>query len=162
MGFGLPAAIGAALATGEPALCVTGDGSLMLCIHELSTLAELDLDVCVLVLDNGHLGLVRQQQTLFYGDRRVAARFERGPDLVAAARALGVHACTLDGAPDPLERLVQGLRRSGPRLIHVPVDAAELVLPMVAPGGGNLEMVLQPPAEAAAAATGTQPANSKA
>ena len=68
MGFGLPAAIGAALANpGRRVLCISGDGSFQMNIQELATLAELGLPVTILLLNNGHLGLVRQQQELFYG-----------------------------------------------------------------------------------------------
>jgi acetolactate synthase-1/2/3 large subunit len=142
MGFGLPAAIGAALATGGRVLCVTGDGSLLINVQELATLAELELDVVVLVLDNGHLGLVRQQQALFYGERISAARFERPTDFVAIARGFGLAACSLGESRDPLAALDAALARRGPQLVHAPIDARELVLPMVPPGAGNHEMVL--------------------
>ena len=70
MGFGLPAAIGAALAApGRRVVCVSGDGSILMNIQELATLADLGLPVAVLVFNNAHLGLVRQQQELFYGGR---------------------------------------------------------------------------------------------
>ena len=76
MGFGLPAAIGAALAApGRRVVCVSGDGSFLMNIQELATLAELDLNVAVVVMNNRHLGLVRQQQELFYGGRLSASRF---------------------------------------------------------------------------------------
>ena len=145
MGFGLPAAIGAALATGGRVLCGTGDGSLLLSLHELATLAALDLDVTVLVLDNGHLGLVRQQQSLFYGNRICGARLERPTDFVTVARGLGVEACSLAGCTDPLATLDALLARRGPRLVHALIDARELVLPMVPPGAGNHEMVMGAP-----------------
>ncbi|HKU42362.1 MAG TPA: biosynthetic-type acetolactate synthase large subunit [Polyangiales bacterium] len=137
MGFGLPAAIGAALESGRPALCISGDGSLPLNIQELATLAELGLDVTVVVLDNGHLGLVRQQQTLFYGARLSASTFERATDFVALARAYGIEALrTTD-----LAELAAALDRPGPRLIQVPIDAREMVLPMVPPGAANHDML---------------------
>lgn len=140
MGFGLPAAIGAALETGGPVWCVTGDGSLLLNIQELATLAELELDVAIIVLDNQCLGLVRQQQTLFYERRLSAAAFERRTDFVAVARAFGIEAISIR---DPSE-IHPWLAKRGPRLIHVPISTAEMVLPMVAPGAGNHQMVLAP------------------
>lgn len=143
MGFGLPAAIGAALASGGRVLCVSGDGSLLLNIHELATLAELDLDVTVLVLDNRHLGLVRQQQMLFYEQRLSAAHLTRATDFVAVARGLGVAANSLAGERDPLPRLRALLQRRGPQLIHAPIEASAMVLPMVPPGAGNHEMLAQ-------------------
>ncbi|MET0386471.1 MAG: biosynthetic-type acetolactate synthase large subunit [Polyangiales bacterium] len=141
MGFGLPAAIGAALSTDQPVVCVTGDGSLMINIQELATLAELGLPVTVLVLDNRHLGLVRQQQTLFYGQRLSASAFERSVDFVAIARGFGLRATSLVSAADRDERLPALLRLPGPQLIHVPIDPELMVLPMVAPGEANHRMI---------------------
>ena len=141
MGFGLPAAIGAALASDAPVLCITGDASLLLNVHELATLAELDLDVTVLVLDNRHLGLVRQQQELFYGARLSSALLPQATDFAGVARAMGIAACSLAGEPDPFARLVETIARRGPRLIHAPVAPCDHVLPMVPPGGANHEMV---------------------
>lgn len=141
MGFGLPAAIGAALASQGRVLCISGDGSLLINIHELATLAELDLDVTILLLDNQHLGLVRQQQTLFYGQRLSACSFERPTDFVAVARGFGIPAQTWEPRPSGLRALEALLNERGPRLIHVPLTAAEMVLPMVPPGAANHEMV---------------------
>jgi acetolactate synthase-1/2/3 large subunit len=137
MGFGLPAAIGAALESNAPVLCITGDGSILLNLQELATLAELALDVTIIVLDNRHLGLVRQQQTLFYDARLSASRFERALDFVAVARSFGIEALRLEPTTPDLATLGASLARPGPRLIHVPIDAREMVLPMVPPGAGN-------------------------
>ena len=141
MGFGLPAAIGAALETQGRVLCISGDGSLLINIHELATLAELDLDVTILLLDNQHLGLVRQQQTLFYGQRLSACRFERPTDFVAVARGFGIPAETWAPRTSGLRELSRLLAERGPRLLHVPLTAAEMVLPMVPPGAANHEML---------------------
>jgi len=141
MGFGLPAAIGAALAGRGPVICVSGDGSLLLNIHELATLAELDLDVTIVLLDNRHLGLVRQQQMLFYGERLSAAHLAHATDFVAVARGFGVDAVSLTQPADRAAALDALLTRRGPRLIHIPIDPAEMVLPMVPSGAGNHEML---------------------
>jgi acetolactate synthase-1/2/3 large subunit len=150
MGFGLPAAIGAALASQHPTLCITGDGSILLNLQELATLAELELDVTIIVLDNQHLGLVRQQQTLFYDARLSASRFERALDFVAIARSFGIEAVRLDSTPAGLAQIGDLLAKRGPRLIHVPIDAREMVLPMVPPGAGNHVMIHKHGAPAAA------------
>jgi acetolactate synthase I/II/III large subunit len=152
MGFGLPAAIGAALQTGSHVVCVTGDGSLLLNIQELATLAELDLDVTILLFDNQHLGLVRQQQTLFYGRRICGASFERPSDFVAIARAFGIAAESWSPERAASTELGRRLARRGPQLIHVPLDAAEMVLPMVPPGAANHEMLGAPVAHSDPAA----------
>jgi acetolactate synthase-1/2/3 large subunit len=141
MGFGLPAAIGAALARPEgKVVCVSGDGSLLMNIQELATLAELDLDVKVVVMNNGHLGLVRQQQELFYGGRDYASRFQARPDFPSIAEGFGVPGTDI-GEGDPIGRLAEALESRGPALINVPVHQVENVFPMVPPGGANREMI---------------------
>ncbi|MEM7259677.1 MAG: biosynthetic-type acetolactate synthase large subunit [Pseudomonadota bacterium] len=84
MGFGLPAAIGMALAAPDhKTICFSGDGSLMMNIQEFATAAEHNLDLKVILLNNNHLGLVRQQQTLFYGKNLSAVKFEQKTDFPA-------------------------------------------------------------------------------
>lgn len=140
MGFGLPAAIGAALAEPEATtLCFTGDGSLLMNVQELATLAELDLNVKIVLLDNAALGLVRQQQELFYQRRFVASVYSQPSRFVAIAQAFDIPAFDLGEAPEPHAALSQALRRRGPVLIRVPIAASQHVLPMVAPGAANTE-----------------------
>lgn len=142
MGFGLPAAIGAALA--EPVarvLCVSGDGSLLMNAQELATLAERDLDVTVLVMDNGGLGLVRQQQALFFDRRYSASGYARGTDLCALARAYGVPAIDLGAEDDAAAALAAALATPGPKLVRAPIDADARVLPMVPAGAANIAPV---------------------
>ncbi|MBB6093226.1 acetolactate synthase-1/2/3 large subunit [Povalibacter uvarum] len=140
MGFGLPAAIGAALVRPDATvICFTGDGSLLMNIQELATLSELGLKVKIVLLDNAALGLVRQQQTLFYGKRLVASQFNQPGDFVAIARAFGIPAIDLESCPAPHGTLARALHGEGPMLIRVPIAADEHVLPMVAPGKANVE-----------------------
>lgn len=142
MGFGLPAAIGAALAEpGKLVVCFTGDGSLLMNIQEMATAVEEGVNVKIVLLNNGHLGLVRQQQQLFYGRRYEASRFGVQPDFPAIARAFGLTAYDLAGAADPLETLARALSGPGPCLIHVPIAAGENVYPMVPPGAANTQMI---------------------
>ena len=142
MGFGLPAAIGAALVSRQsPVFCITGDGSLLMNIQELATLAELDLNVKIILLDNAALGLVRQQQELFYQQRYVASRYQRPTDFLRVAQAFGVDAYDLGGRSDAGRLLSELLVRSGPLLIRVPIDHAAQVLPMVPAGGSNIEPI---------------------
>jgi acetolactate synthase-1/2/3 large subunit len=142
MGFGLPTAIGAALADPEKrVVCVTGDGSLLMNIQELATLAELRAKVTVIVMDNGRLGLVRQQQELFYDGRYIASRFESRPDFAAIAAGFGVPSVdleALDGGNGEAA-LAAALSAGGPVLVRVAVDAAANVYPMVPPGAANEE-----------------------
>ena len=145
MGFGLPAAIGAALVSKDvPVVCLTGDGSLLMNIQELATLAELDLNVKVVLLDNAALGLVRQQQDLFHNGHHVGSRYQRGTDFVAIAHAFGIRAHDLGKCGNPESTLGQAMTAEGPWLIRVPIDETEHVLPMVAPGMSNTEPVDHP------------------
>ncbi|MGF6781566.1 biosynthetic-type acetolactate synthase large subunit [Paraburkholderia sp. GAS334] len=142
MGFGLPAAIGAALALPQAgAVCFSGDGSLMMNVQELATLAELGLNVKIVVMDNSALGLVRQQQELFYQKRHFASLYERAPSLCVVARAFGIPAYDLADARDANAMLREAFTRNGPALIRAPVAVAEMILPMVAPGAANTEMI---------------------
>ncbi|MET0534028.1 MAG: biosynthetic-type acetolactate synthase large subunit [Steroidobacter sp.] len=145
MGFGLPAAIGAALAEPDATtICFTGDGSLLMNVQELATLAELDLNVKIVLLDNAALGLVRQQQELFYQRRFVASQFDQPSQFVAIARAFGVPAFDLGKSAAPHTALADALNARGPRLIRVPIAASQHVLPMVAPGAANTDALDHP------------------
>lgn len=142
MGFGLPAAIGAALTQPDtPVVCITGDGSLLMNVQELATLAEQRLNVKLVLMNNRHLGLVRQQQELFYGKNFFAVRFEVEPDFPALARAFGIQAVDLEGSRAPAADLEAALHSEGPCLIHCPVHHQENVWPMVPPGAANHEMI---------------------
>ncbi len=142
MGFGLPAAIGAALALpGRTVVCFSGDGSLLMNVQELATAAEQGVEVKIILLNNAHLGLVRQQQQLFYGGRFYASRLADNTDFVTIARGFGVQAIDLGKAPDPIESLASALTHPGPCLINVPIAADENVYPMVPPGGANRDMI---------------------
>jgi acetolactate synthase-1/2/3 large subunit len=142
MGFGVPAAIGAALAAPErTVVCFTGDGSILMNLQELVTAAEEGVNVKIVLMNNAALGLVHQQQTLFYGNRLFASQFKSMPDFVAVASALGITGVDLDTANDPRAVLADELRAPGPCLIHVTIDAEEKVYPMVPPGAANREMI---------------------
>jgi acetolactate synthase-1/2/3 large subunit len=138
MGFGLPAAIGAALASpGRRVLCLTGDGSILMNLQELATAAEWNLPVTIVVFHNGGLGLVRQQQELFYGARHTANRHDSGPDFPALARAFGLAAWRVGSLATARQTIAQALAHPGPSLLEIPVAAESLVFPMVAPGAAN-------------------------
>jgi acetolactate synthase-1/2/3 large subunit len=142
MGFGVPAAIGAALA--EPqrtVVCFTGDGSILMNIQELVTAGEENANVKIVLMNNSTLGLVHQQQTLFYGARLVASQFRTMPDFVRAAQALGIAAIDLDQAANPCAALMEAIARPGPCLIHAGIDAEQKVYPMVPPGAANRDMI---------------------
>ncbi len=142
MGFGLPAAIGAALAApSRPVICISGDGSIQMNIQELATLAETHANVKVVILNNGHLGLVRQQQELFYEGRYAASRFECRPDFAALARGYGLPGFDLGTSSDPEKILKAALTTPGPCIINAPIHPEVNVYPMVPPGAANSEMI---------------------
>ena len=142
MGFGLPAAIGAALA--EPArtvVCFSGDGSILMNVQELATAAEENVNVKVVLLNNSALGLVHQQQTLFYGQRIFASKFKGVPDFLAVAKGFGWMTVDLDAEVDRQVALARAMACKGPTFIHARIAMQEHVLPMVAPGAANREMI---------------------
>ncbi|MFT2794830.1 acetolactate synthase large subunit [Serratia sp. N21D137] len=142
MGFGLPAAIGAALA--EPqrkVLCFSGDGSLMMNIQEMATAVEHNLDVKIILMNNQALGLVHQQQTLFYQQHIFAATYPKRTDFLKIAAGFGLDTCDLNAEPDPQAALLAAIQRPGPCLIHALIDINEKVYPMVPPGAANIEMI---------------------
>lgn len=142
MGFGLPAAIGMALAQPDrKSICFSGDGSFMMNIQELATLAEENLDVKIIVLNNGYLGLVRQQQSLFYAENFSAVHFRQGVDFAMAALSMGVKGIDLGCADDPEQVLRDALQEKGPCVINIPIQETEMVFPMVPPGGANSDMI---------------------
>jgi acetolactate synthase-1/2/3 large subunit len=142
MGFGLPAAIGAALACPErTVVCFSGDGSLLMNIQELATAVEEGVNVKVVLMNNQSLGLVHQQQDLFYGRRIFASEFRTHVDFVRVAQGFGLKTLDLAEAPEPLLALAEALHQPGPCLIHAQVDVNEKVFPMVPPGAANKDMI---------------------
>jgi len=142
MGYGLPAGIGALMAEPDATvITVSGDGSIMMNIHELATLRRYRLPLKIVLLDNSQLGMVRQWQQLFYGENFSEVDLFDNPDFAAVARAFGIEAFTLDQrehAPAAIERL---LNTSGPILCHVRIDPRENVWPLVPPGKSNADMM---------------------
>jgi len=142
MGFGLPAAIGAALAAPEkPVLCITGDGSLMMNLQELDTAVERGLNLKVVIMNNQNLGLVRQQQSLFYGKRIHAVKNQCAFNFAAVAEAMGARGVDVGRTDTPWPVLTQALQQPGPVVIDVPIAEDAMVLPMVPPGAANKDMI---------------------
>ncbi len=141
MGFGLPAAIGAAIANPKKkVVCISGDGSIMMNIQELATLAEQALDVTVIVLQNGTLGMVRQQQKYIFARNYSASEFGKSPDLLGIARGFGIETFDADADRD-WQKEVFASRRRGPAFVRVSIDPEEDVLPYVMAGKANIESI---------------------
>lgn len=142
MGFGVPAAIGAALACpNRRVICFSGDGSLMMNMQELATAVEQNVNIKIILMNNNSLGLVNQQQRLFYGERVFASRYQRPIDFIKIAQGFGIKAFDLATSVEPTKMLARALNEEGPCLIHAPISANEQVYPMVPPGAPNKIMI---------------------
>jgi acetolactate synthase-1/2/3 large subunit len=145
MGFGLPAAIGAQVARPDATVvCVTGEGSLLLNVQELATAAHEQLPVKVIMLDNGSLGMVRQQQDMFWGGRRSGIDLGATPDWTALAAAFGI--AGREAGDDVEDAIAATLAEPGPALLRVPIDPDEDCLPMFRPGGAARDIIGVSPA----------------
>ena len=142
MGYGLPAAIGAQFADRKSTVInVTGDGSFMMNAQELATIRRYNLPVKVIVMDNQCLGMVRQQQELFYGNRESQINLDDNPDFVAMARAFDIPALHINRT-DQIRRGIETiLAYNGPMLLHVAISREDNVWPIVKPGASNREMI---------------------
>lgn len=142
MGFGLPAAIGAAQANPDKKVVLfAGDGSILMNIQELATLADLNLNLTVILMNNGHLGLVRQQQELFYDGNYIASRFTTNPDFAAIAEGFGITSYDLNGESSPVPVLSRALSERKPCFVNVPIHHGHNVMPMVPPGAANIDSI---------------------
>ncbi len=142
MGFGLPAAMGALESDRtKQVICVSGDGSIMMNIQELATLKRYRLPVKIVLLDNQALGMVRQWQELFFDKRYSEVDLSDNPDFAAVAAAFGIQSLHVDRA-DGVEAALQALLAAdGPALLHVAIDTAANVWPLVPPNRNNAEMM---------------------
>lgn len=135
MGFGLPAAIGASIANPDKqVICFTGDGSLMMNIQELATLTELQLNIKIIVLNNSALGMVKQQQQLFYNQNYSASRFGGGFNYQALAGAFGIDSKKMILGNEDMSRLNRWLKEPGASLIDIQISDREVVTPIMQPG----------------------------
>ncbi|MBR4179093.1 MAG: acetolactate synthase large subunit, partial [Treponema sp.] len=142
MGFGLPAAIGAALANPEKRIvCISGDGSIMMNIQELATLRELNLGVTVIVLQNGTLGMVYQQQKYLFDKNYSASVFDQNPDLLAIAAGFGIETVDADTDPEWYKKAFDCKRANKPCFVRCSVDSEENVLPFVPGGRANIDAI---------------------
>lgn len=142
MGFGLPASIGAQLA--DPDACVlsiSGDGGFQMCSQELAVIAELQLPIKIIILNNQALGMVRQWQEIFYQSRYSHSKFPTLPSFVKLAEAYGIKGYEIHTEEEAETILDQVLHTREPVLLDFHVNPDENVYPMIAPGKGIHEMV---------------------
>ncbi len=144
MGFGLPAAMGVQLAhRDETVVCVTGEGSIQMCIQELSTCNQYALPLKIVNLNNRYLGMVRQWQEFFYQGRYAMSYMESLPDFVKLAESYGHVGMQID-KPGDVESALKEAMALKDRLVFMDfiTDQAENVYPMIPAGGGQNEMIL--------------------
>ena len=142
MGFGLPAAIGAAIANpSKRIVCFSGDGSIMMNVQEMATLAELNLPVTIIVFQNGTLGMVYQQQKFLFDKNYSASVFGRSPDLLSIARGFGLEAIDADSDAEWYKKAFDNNRQNKPCFVRISVDSEENVLPFVPGGKANIDSI---------------------
>ncbi len=143
MGFGLPAAMGAILANpGATVACVTGEASIQMCIQELSTCKQYHLPVKIVNLNNKYMGMVRQWQQFFYGNRYAESYMDALPDFTKLAEAYGHVGMKVESPGDVEGALCEAFKLKD-RLVFLDMitDQAENVFPMIPGGKGLTEMI---------------------
>ena len=143
MGYGLGAAMGAAVGTGERTVLVTGDGSFGMNLNELATAVSYNLPITIVLLNNGVLGMVRQWQTLFYGERYSNTVLGRKTDFMKLAEAFGAKGYRVATPEDFREAFSEASKGEGTHLIEVLIDKDEFVLPMLPPGGSIDDIIVE-------------------
>lgn len=142
MGFGLPAAIGAQIARPDDCvICISGDGSFMMNVQELTTIKRKQLPVKIVLIDNSRLGMVRQWQQLFFDERYSETDLSDNPDFVVLASAFDIAGRTITQKSEVLPAIEQLLSSKGAFLLHVKIDAMDNVWPLVPPGAANHNML---------------------
>ena len=147
MGFELPAALGVQVGKpGKPVWSIAGDGGFQMTLQELVTISEEKLPIKIALMNNGHLGMVRQWQEMYFENHLKAVPVP-GPDFIKLAEAYGVKAVRVTELEEVLPAMRQAQAHDGPFLIEFVVDSTTNVYPMVPPGG-SLADTLEDPATA--------------
>ncbi|MDO6425982.1 acetolactate synthase 2 catalytic subunit [Thalassotalea sp. 1_MG-2023] len=142
MGFGLPAAIGAQVSRPhDTIIAVTGDGSFMMNVQELSTIKRFQLPVKIVLIDNAKLGMVRQWQDLFFDGRLSETDLSDNPDFLMLANAFDIKSKMITEKDQVSEAVDEMLDHNGPYLLQVKIDAQENVWPLVPPETANDKMM---------------------
>jgi acetolactate synthase-1/2/3 large subunit len=142
MGYGFPAAIGAAVGNPDKIVIdIAGDGSFQMNIQELATVVYYKLPVIVAILNNSYLGMVRQWQELFYNKRYSQVRLT-GPDFVKLAEAYGAVGIRVDKKDQVKKAIKEALDKKQPTIIDFRIVEEENVFPMV-PAGAALTQIIE-------------------
>ena len=141
MGYGLGAAIGAQIASGDRTVLITGDGSFGMNLNELATAVSYNTPVVIVIMNNGVLGMVRQWQTLFFGKRYSNTVLDRKTDFVKLSEAFGLPGVRVSTCDEFKAAFETAMKHDGPYLIDLLIDMDEFVLPMLPPGGSVDDMI---------------------
>jgi len=142
MGFGLPAAMGAAVACPDQLVCcIAGDGSVQMNMQELATCSQYGIPIKVFIMNNGYLGMVRQWQELFWDKRYSHVDMGNFPDFVKLADAYGATGMRLTDKATLVEGMREAIATEGPVLVDVRVTREENTYPMISPGAAARDMV---------------------
>ncbi|WP_373818277.1 acetolactate synthase 2 catalytic subunit [Glaesserella sp.] len=142
MGFGLPAAVGAAKARPQdPVILITGDGSFMMNIQELGSIKRANLPIKIVLIDNQRLGMVRQWQSLFFKGRHSETILDDNPDFVTLASAFGIKGERIEKAGQVSHAIDRLLLSKDAYLLHICIHENENVWPLVPPGACNADML---------------------
>ncbi len=142
MGFGVPAAVGAQVS--RPTDCiiaVSGDGSFMMNVQELSTIKRFQLPVKIVLIDNAKLGMVRQWQDLFFNGRLSETDLADNPDFVMLANAFDIKAREITKKSEVSDAIEEMMNHEGPYLLQVKINAQDNVWPLVPPNTANDKMM---------------------
>lgn len=142
MGYGMGAAIGAAFGSKERTILITGDGSFGMNLNELATAVTYNVPLTIVLLNNGVLGMVRQWQTLFFGERYSNTVLGRKTDFMKLADAFGAKNFRADTPESFRVALNEAVNGEGVNLIEVTIDKDEFVLPMLPPGGSIDDIIV--------------------
>lgn len=147
MGYGIPAAVGAQVACPDNlVIAVTGDGSFQMCMHELGTILEQDLPIKIMVFNNHVLGMVRQLQYHYVGQRYNGVHFSKTVDFMMLAKAYGAAGYQITNKEEAPEILKEAFNNGRFSIIEIAVDPDDLCLPIVLGGHALDDMVLAPEA----------------
>jgi len=141
MGFGLGAAIGAQMATGERTVLITGDGSFGMNLNEMATAVTYNTPITIVLMNNGVLGMVRQWQNLFFDQHYSNTVLNRKTDFVKLAEAFGAKAARATNIAEFRAAFTEAMAHDGPYLIDTLIDKDEFVLPMLPPGGSMDDII---------------------
>lgn len=145
MGYGVPSAVGVQVAHPDDlVVCVTGEASVLMNIQELSTIMQYRLPLKIFILNNRYMGMVRQWQEMFHGNRYSESYMDSLPDFIKLAEAYGMKGLRCDKVENVDATIEEMIATKGPVIVDMVVDQNENVYPMIPAGAAHYELLLNP------------------